>query len=131
MPNWIRNKLDVNFNLVSDNIENRKKCVNNFIEKIMTNIKYPDGDKKIFDFNKIVKSPYNSDADEYYEEKQQWHISNWGTKWNSSNCFISIDKNFYKNISILYDTANSSPTFIIKKLKKMFPVLSITNKHIY
>lgn len=63
----------------------------------------------------VVTNFINYGAFTWYE----WSITNWGTKWNSSNSFESTS---YLN----FQTAWDSPTPIIKKMSEMFPNVTMT-----
>ena len=143
MPNWTRNELEIQFHNISGDTKERKKSVKDFLKKVTTLEKYPDGTKRqILDFNKIVPPPKNmfrgnlSEEDRIRCEKKgipnwyDWCNENWHTKWNSCSCDIEVDEEYYELITITFNTAWSPPIPVINKLKQMFPDLYISGNYV-
>ena len=64
-----------------------------------------------------IENVKNHGATTWYD----WHIANWGTKWNSYSPFFE-DKTLY------FQTAWSAPHPIMKKLSEMYPNITIQHQ---
>ena len=123
MPNWVTNKIV---------ITGKAERITEIIESIK-------GEDRPIDFEKIVpmpaelqntKSPSDKPdpdliakygSDNWYD----WCIQNWGTKWNASGT-QDIRLNFKGNrLTIVFNTAWSTPAPVIEKLSEKFPDVKI------
>ena len=53
-----------------------------------------------------------------------WRVQNWGTKWNSSECEVTIMDD--EQVEFTFNTAWCPPEPIIHKLRELYPDVSIT-----
>jgi len=124
MPNWCYNEMEV-----TGSKEN--------LVKFMDFIK---GDKRDFDFNKVL--PYPEEYEKldletpdqfvgYNNGGYNWCIKNWGTKWNACEPNITLTDVSPKSsiVEISFDSAWSPSEPITRKLSELFP--DLTFKHSY
>ena len=94
MPNWCSNSL-----IVSHKDAAMISRVKNSID---------DGSL----FNEFVPLP-EEQKDNWYD----WHVNNWGTKWDISNPFITCEE---KNcIEVMFDTAWGPPIEFYRKIEEL------------
>ena len=117
MPNWCYNRVEI---YGAD------------AEKIADKIA---SEEPPFDFAKIVPEPdYDKIEVEPTFEKEDsdfrmptwwdWRVQNWGTKWNSSECEVTIMDD--EQVEYTFNTAWGPPEPIIHKLRELYPDVSIT-----
>ena len=117
MPNWCYNRVEI---YGAD------------AEKIADKIA---SEETPFDFAKIVPEPdYDKIEVEPTFEKEDsdfrmptwwdWRVQNWGTKWNSSECEVTIMDD--EQVEYTFNTAWGPPEPIIHKLRELYPDVSIT-----
>jgi len=118
MPNWVTN-------ILRFQNEEDFRAVIDFVRGDIG----VDGERNLFDFEKIVPSPSNifrgalgkkerqECADKGIPNWYDWNIKNWGTKWNSCDVFI-------ENETIRFDTAWATPLPVIAALSENFPNIS-------
>ena len=95
MPNWCENEL------IFSNEEDFKMVCEKFFEK--------ENNTTFFCFDKIISIPENLSENEKYD----FVIKNWGTKWEASINYTEEDL-----LSISFDSAWSPPIGVIKALKE-------------
>ena len=111
MPNWTQNYVA---------LEGSK-------EKIVELKKFFASDERVFDFNKILPMPENSDtffAEGSLGEKERqkfgdnnwytWSAKNWGTKWNAVEPNLDVDNECKLEYS--FRTAWDAPRGVIDEL---------------
>lgn len=109
MPNWTQNHVA---------FEGSK-------EKIIELKEFFASDEKVFDFNKILPMPEESDDfkkdgslnAEDMERGNNWYawsIQNWGTKWNAVDGHLDVDNE--DRIEYSFRTAWDAPRGVIDKL---------------
>tara|TARA_R100001163_G_scaffold64985_2_gene60634 strand:+ start:665 stop:1060 length:396 start_codon:yes stop_codon:yes gene_type:complete len=117
MPNWCYNRVEI---YGAD------------AEKIADKIA---SEETPFDFAKIVPEPdydkieveptfENEDSDFRMPTWWDWRVQNWGTKWNSSECEVTIMDD--EQVEYTFNTAWGPPEPIIHKLRELYPDVSIT-----
>jgi hypothetical protein len=117
MPNWCYNRVEI---YGAD------------AEKIADKIA---SEETPFDFAKIIPEPdYDKIEVEPTFEKEDsdfrmptwwdWRVQNWGTKWNSSECEVTIMDD--AQVEFTFNTAWGPPEPIIHKLRELYPDVSIT-----
>ena len=126
MPNWCYNDMAV----TGSSKEINK--LENFLDRGNTP----------FDFNLFIPYPENFailDAQRAELEDQgipwsqlpkdgfnsggyEWCLKNWGTKWNASNC--EKERTSDTTMSFWFETANSAPDPVIKRMSELFPSLT-------
>ena len=117
MPNWCYNRVEI---YGAD------------AEKIADKIA---SEETPFDFAKIVPEPdydkieveptfENEDSDFCMPKWWDWRVQNWGTKWNSSECEVTIMDD--EQVEYTFNTAWGPPEPIIHKLRELYPDVSIT-----
>tara|TARA_R100000908_G_scaffold65329_1_gene54387 strand:- start:2213 stop:2656 length:444 start_codon:yes stop_codon:yes gene_type:complete len=67
----------------------------------------------------IKQFPDGSQDDRWYD----WHIDNWGTKWNSCDCEVEDEGDVLR---YTFNTAWGPPEPIICKLRELYPDVSIS-----
>ena len=88
-----------------------------------------------FDFAKIIPEPdYDKIEVEPTFEKEDsdfrmptwwdWRVQNWGTKWNSSECEVTIMDD--EQVEYTFNTAWGPPEGVILKLRELYPDVGIT-----
>lgn len=77
----------------------------------------------IEDVIKLGEKVYNNRLKYGCDDWYDWRIKYWGTKWNSSNTFISDDYS-----EILFDSAWTPAIPVIKELARLYPSLSIIHE---
>ena len=126
MPDYIRNVLKFK-NLKSDDIQ----IILDLITSPASPVEIPGVHyKSEIDFNKIIPEPITKEEcpkeyllDEYLgiarmKDKPwfnwyDWHIANWGTKWNACDSNIKVGKSY---ITFAFSTAWDLPWHIYKRL---------------
>jgi len=109
MPNWTDNY--VSFEGSKEKIQELKKLF--------------ASDKQVFDFNKIVPMPEDSDDfnatgsithDQMMQENNWyfWSAKNWGTKWNAIESQLDVDKD--ERIEYSFRTAWDAPRGVIREI---------------
>ena len=118
MPNWCHNRVEI---------------YGEGAEKIAEEIA---SEQTPFDFAKIVPEPdYDkieveptfepiAESDHQMPKWWDWRVQNWGTKWNSSECEVTIMDD--EQIEYTFNTAWGPPEPIIHKLRELYPDVSIT-----
>ena len=117
MPNWCYNRVEI---------------YGEGAEKIADKI---SSEETSFDFAKIIPEPdYDKIEVEPTFEKEDsdfrmpmwwdWRVQNWGTKWNSSECEVTIMDD--AQVEFTFNTAWGPPEPIIHKLRELYPDVSIT-----
>jgi len=53
-----------------------------------------------------------------------WRVQNWGTKWNSADCEVTIMED--DQVEYTFNTAWGPPEGVIFKLRELYPDASIT-----
>ena len=117
MPNWCYNRVEI---YGAD------------AEKIADKIA---SEETPFDFAKIIPEPdYDKIEVEPTFEKEDsdfrmptwwdWRVQNWGTKWNSSECEVTIMDD--AQVEFTFNTAWGPPEPIIHKLRELYPDVGIT-----
>jgi len=117
MPNWCYNRVEI---YGAD------------AEKIADKIA---SEETPFDFAKIVPEPdydkieveptfQKEDSDFRMPTWWDWRVQNWGTKWNSSECEVTIMDD--EQVEYTFNTAWGPPEPIIHKLRELYPDVSIT-----
>lgn len=133
MPNHMTNVVI----FTSDNKES--------IDNLIQTVKMDDLPEGSIDFNKVIPEPSNcyhgdlSDEDrkKYKCNWYDFHLKNWGTKWNSYGYDYFKGKSWPKFSDIMinavsywqrtrFQTAWTVPVPIYKKLSEMFPDVGIT-----
>ena len=128
MPNWCWNHLEVTGD---------EKQLQEFVEKSLT--KYDDEEDR-FTFNgthpmpeelSITKGTQTQEekaqailnlANHGYTDWYEWHIGEWGTKWDASDPYINHnDKDYF---SVNFESAWAPPVQWIDNIMKDFPDLS-------
>jgi len=116
MPNWTYSQL---------RISGEPKQLNKFLKEIeRTPLEaeaqrhYNDPTK--FAFDRIIPMPYEMwEGEKWYE----WRIANWGTKWECSIDYETIDQWESGEVFIEYRTAWSPPMPIMEAVVKKYPKL--------
>jgi hypothetical protein len=127
MPNWCSNRVHI-----SGSAED--------VASFMALIRGESGDENTFSFQAILPCPselhnYNApqtDKDlaerfvkEYgYTDWYDWQVSNWGTKWETSDCYLDYADE--ESASWYFSTAWNPPQGIYDELSRLFPGLSIS-----
>ena len=117
MPNWCYNRVEI-YGAAAEKIA----------DKIAS-------EETPFDFAKIIPEPdYDKIEVEPTFEKEDsdfrmptwwdWRVQNWGTKWNSSECEVTIMDD--EQVEYTFNTAWGPPEPIIHKLRELYPDVSIT-----
>lgn len=117
MPNWCHNRVEI-YGEGAEEIAN----------KIAS-------EETPFDFAKIVPEPdydkidvaptfKKEDSDFRMPTWWDWRVQNWGTKWNSSDCEVTIMDD--EQIEFTFNTAWGPPEPIIHKLRELYPDVEIT-----
>tara|TARA_Y100000296_G_scaffold29878_1_gene34857 strand:+ start:178 stop:591 length:414 start_codon:yes stop_codon:yes gene_type:complete len=98
-----------------------------------------NGKETCFDFNAVLPQPdydkvrvyptfpegkSNKDPVDKEHAWWDWCIQNWGTKWNSYDCFLEQEEE--DSIRYVFYTAWSPPEGIMKKLREKFPDVHIS-----
>ena len=109
MPNWTDNHVS---------FEGSKEKIKELKELFAS-------EKQVFDFNKIVPMP--EDSDEFkatgsiaHDEMMKgnnwyaWSIKNWGTKWNAVDPQLDVDKD--ERIEYSFSTAWDAPRGVIHQI---------------
>ena len=138
MPNWCEDRLK---------IKGRVKEIKKFIDECFT--------EGMIDFNKIIPEPKTIEEcpkkyqmsntnmnlqpcdDRPWFNWYDWHVDNWGTKWDASCDDRKIEDDLPKDwkdydddkvceINYYFETAWSPPIPIVKKLLEKYPKLNIT-----
>lgn len=129
MPNWCENKVI---------IKGDAQLIKDFLKKYFDN-------NNDFDFGLVVPEPsYVEDCpedclrtpDSYVTKDTKrpwfdwysWHLKFWGTKWNSDNTFVSVEKDGTE-LRLYFDTAWSPCYPVIERLRQLEPKLKI--KHYF
>ena len=129
MPNWCENRVD---------ISGEPEYVRKFMEHV----------GKKFDFQKIIPMPKELEdttspvrtegehanmtsgrqkelLDKYgFDNWYDWALSNWGTKWPADGAQLVVNKENY--CRFMFMTAWCPPAGIYRKVKELFPDLSIS-----
>lgn len=124
MPNNVRNVVKIK--------EIPKDKIDYILNKVAVKYKstITDRDEWIMDFDLIIPEPrYKSDCPKKYqvnksshiaEDKDrpwfdwyEWHIANWGTKWNAYDGYTKIGKT---QLTFVFSTAWSAPFPVFAKL---------------
>lgn len=66
-------------------------------------------------WDKLPKDGYNSGG-------YKWCLANWGTKWNAVE--VEKERTSDTTMSFWFDTANSAPDLVIKRMSELFPSLA-------
>lgn len=103
MPNFTINQLTI-----TGKKSDIKLCINSIRN---------DAEQTDFDFNKIVPEPNNLS-----EDWHSWRIDNWGTKSNAGAVSGIWDED--GSYTIIFETAWSAPSPIIKELAVKYPNLT-------
>lgn len=137
MPNWCSNRVTVFGNedevsKVKDIFESKDSVFGKIIPspdwskipnedgELPVNEDHKDADGKvIFQTTSFPKS--GKQDSRWYD----WNIANWDTKWDIAGG-VEIDDYDTEQIEINFNTAWSPPEAICRKLKDMFPELSIS-----
>ena len=112
MPNWTENFVS---------FEGSKEKIKELKELFAS-------DKQVFDFNKIVPMPEDSEdfkatgslsGEELFQKQNPnnwyvWSIVNWGTKWNAVEPQLDVDKD--ERIEYSFSTAWDAPRGVIDKI---------------
>ena len=118
MPNWCHNRVEI-YGAGAEEIA----------DKISS-------EETPFDFAKIIPEPdYEkteveptfepiAESDHRMPKWWDWRVQNWGTKWNSSECEVTIMDD--EQIEYTFNTAWGPPEPIIHKLRELYPDVSIT-----
>ncbi len=117
MPNWCHNRVEI-YGEGAEEIAN----------KIAS-------EETPFDFAKIIPEPdYDKIEVEPTFEKEDsdfrmptwwdWRVQNWGTKWNSSECEVTIMDD--EQVEYTFNTAWGPPEGVILKLRELYPDVGIT-----
>ena len=118
MPNYCYNRVEIN---------------GEGAEEIANKI---ESEETPFDFTKIFPEPdYDKIEVEPTFEKEEgddfrmpkwwdWRVQNWGTKWNSFDCEVTILED--DQVEYTFNTAWSPPEGVIYKLRELYPDVSIT-----
>lgn len=88
-----------------------------------------------FDFAKIIPEPdydkievestfKKEDSDFRMPKWCDWRVQNWGTKWNSSECEVTIMDD--EQVEYTFNTAWGPPEGVILKLRELYPDVQIT-----
>jgi hypothetical protein len=104
MPNWCNNILKV---------EGESKWLDTFLSDCFSKDEYG---RVFFDFEKIIPL---GEPGKFYEDTCRIQ---WGTKWNSIDCDIKIEKSA---VTVWFETAWTPPEPVIKALSKKYPSLSL------
>ena len=122
MPNWITNIVHIE----SDDYEEEESSLSSLYKQLKT-------DESDFDFNAIVKQPWNLEKGNCSGQHKDgevcwygWNIQNWGTKWNSEAVSYLMDtydddKTVFE-ILVKFETAWSPPMPVLEKLSENFKV---------
>lgn len=102
MPNHVQNRI---------HLDGKPEQIRQMLKKIQ-NEEYGIG---TVDFEKILPMPDTVQEHEVID----WHIGNWGTKWNAYGYDSSVD--YSKSENLEFWTAWSAPHPVIQKLSEMFP----------
>lgn len=111
MPNWCECLL----NITSNNYDDLDKF---YIENRNTN------DDIELSFNKSVPLPQEEEEDWY-----NWHIANWGTKWDLSNDTYFHNMIEEKELEYQFNTAWGPPINWLATVSKMYPLLTFSLKY--
>jgi len=80
------------------------------------------------DFNTIEPKPDFADDDHapgsLFPKWYEWACKHWGTKWNASDFYVSIDER--ERFECRFDTAWSPPVPIWEKMGSLFPALTFS-----
>jgi hypothetical protein len=107
MPNYIENHIFY---------EGDPQDIDDMLEKIKSDA-YGKG---TIDFEKIIPTP------QYEDDLYHWCINNWGTKWDAFGYDEATD--YSNNNELWFQTANSAPNLILKKLSQMYPAIKFTHQ---
>ena len=74
------------------------------------------------EMNDIIRARYKKEhgSDNWYD----WRVNNWGTKWNSYDCFLEEEEDDY--VVYTFNTAWGPPTGVIEALREQCPDFSIS-----
>tara|TARA_S200002703_G_scaffold56234_1_gene48846 strand:+ start:4600 stop:5040 length:441 start_codon:yes stop_codon:yes gene_type:complete len=74
------------------------------------------------EMNDIIRARYKKEhgSDNWYD----WRVNNWGTKWNSYDCFLEEEDDDY--VVYTFNTAWGPPTGVIEALREQCPDFSIS-----
>jgi len=123
MPNWCYNELHVGG--TSDKLRRfyraakrgtRLICLQKFLPmpRELRNTQSPHKDTKRY---KYLKEKFGQDN--WYD----WHVKNWGTKWDVNRESCHLDYNGPRSLIYVFDTAWSPPCPVLKKMSKKFKQL--------
>jgi hypothetical protein len=120
MPNYCYNRVEING-------EGAEKIANKIESK-----ETPFDFTKIFpepDYDKIEVEPTfpnkeTDDSDFSMPKWWDWRVQNWGTKWNSFDCEVTILED--DQVEYTFNTAWGPPEGVIYKLRELYPDVSIT-----
>lgn len=117
MPNWCHNRVEI----YGEGAEEIAKKI--------------ASEETPFDFAKIIPEPdydktdveptfKRENSDHRMPKWWDWRVQNWGTKWNSSECEVTIMDD--EQVEYTFDTAWSPPEEVILKLRELYPDVAIT-----
>jgi len=115
MPNWTYSQL---------RISGEPKQLNKFLKEVERTPLEAEAENKHeatkFAFDRIIPMPYEMwEGEKWYE----WRIENWGTKWECSIDYETIDQWESGEVFIEYRTAWSPPMPIMEAVVKKYPKL--------
>lgn len=116
MPNWCENHFAV---------EGPREEMDRFVLALQTNPLQVEFPPKLT-FNQLHPLP-EEEKDNWYD----WHVENWGTKWDIDNT-EPYDYNFDEDAANLFydfDTAWGPPIEFVQKISQDFPKLLFTLKY--
>lgn len=116
MPNWCHNRVEI----YGEGAEEIAKKI--------------ASEETPFDFAKIIPEPdydktdveptfKRENSDHRMPKWWDWRVQNWGTKWNSSECEVTIMDD--EQVEYTFDTAWSPPEEVILKLRELYPDVAI------
>tara|TARA_R100000654_G_scaffold10614_3_gene23325 strand:- start:276 stop:671 length:396 start_codon:yes stop_codon:yes gene_type:complete len=117
MPNWCFNRVEIH-GVNAEEIANKIQS-----------------EETPFDFAKILPEPdydkieveptfEKEDSDFSMPKWWDWRVQNWGTKWNSSECEVTILED--DQVEYTFNTAWGPPEGVILKLRELYPDAIIT-----
>ena len=127
MPNWCYNRVEIygaDAEKIADKIASEETPFD--FAKI---IPEPDYDKievePTFSNSEYSDAAYVATGSDFRMPAWwDWRVQNWGTKWNSSECEVTIMDD--EQVEFTFNTAWGPPEPIIHKLRELYPDVSIT-----
>ena len=85
---------------------------------------FPEPDYDKIEVEPTFRKDEKEDSDFRMPAWWDWRVQNWGTKWNSYDCEVTILED--DQVEYTFNTAWGPPEGVIYKLRELYPDVSIT-----